>query len=116
LFTWPSLSSANACRSAISRRFRGDIRHFFGDYQRAQAVGRELLFAAGDPDEIALACEDLTLGWQDEQALYVHRTVLGELPPILRVYAGCAESLYGLLEQADVLKLHKASGKVSASR
>jgi DNA phosphorothioation-associated putative methyltransferase len=92
---------------------RGDIRHFFGDYQRAEAAGRELLFAAGDPDEIGLACEELALGWQDEQALFVHRSLLTELPPILRVYAGCAVALYGHSDEADVLKLHKASGKVT---
>jgi DNA phosphorothioation-associated putative methyltransferase len=102
--------------SHLSAELRGDIKHFFGDYQRAQAAGRDLLFAAGDPDEIALACEDLTFGWQDEQALYVHRSLLPDLPPILRVYAGCAAALYGLVDEADVLKLHKASGKVTFLR
>lgn len=102
--------------SHLSAELRGDIKHFFGDYQRAQIAGRDLLFAAGDPDEIALACEDLTLGWQDEQALYVHRSLLSDLPPILRVYAGCAAALYGLVDEADVLKLHKASGKVTFLR
>lgn len=102
--------------SHLSAELRGDIKHFFGDYQRAQAAGRDLLFAAGDPDEIALACEDLTLGWQDEQALYIHRSLLSDLPPILRVYAGCAAALYGLVDEADVLKLHKASGKVTFLR
>jgi DNA phosphorothioation-associated putative methyltransferase len=102
--------------SHLSASLRGDIRHFFGDYQRAQAAGRDLLFAAGDPDEIGLACEDLALGWQDDQALYVHRSLVPELPSILRVYAGCAVSLYGLVDEADVLKLHKASGKVTFLR
>jgi DNA phosphorothioation-associated putative methyltransferase len=102
--------------SHLSPGLRADIRHFFGDYQRAQLAGRELLFAAGDADEIGLVCEDLALGWQDEQAVYVHRSLLPELPPILRVYAGCATALYGLVEEADVLKLHKASGKVTFLR
>ncbi len=100
----------------LSAELRGDIWHFFGDYHRAQAAGRDLLFAAGDPDEIALACEDLSLGWQDEQALYVHRSLLPDLPPILRVFAGCAAARYGLVDEADVLKLHKASGKVTFLR
>jgi DNA phosphorothioation-associated putative methyltransferase len=73
----------------------------------------ELLYAAGDPGEIELACEELRAGWQDEQALYVHRSVLDELPPVLRAYVGCATALFGDVSQMDVIKLHKASGKAT---
>lgn len=97
----------------LSERLRRDIRNFFGDYKAALQSGRELLFAAGDPGEIELACEDLNLGFQDEQALFVHRTLLESLPPILRVYVGCALMRYGDMAEADVIKIHKASGKVT---
>jgi DNA phosphorothioation-associated putative methyltransferase len=60
-----------------------------------------------------LACEELKVGWQDEQALYIHRSLLNELPPVLRAYVGCATTLFGDVAQADVIKLHKASGKVT---
>jgi len=53
------------------------------------------------------------VGWQDEQAIYFHVSVLKELPPILRAYVACAESLYGDAAQADMVKLHKSSGKVT---
>jgi DNA phosphorothioation-associated putative methyltransferase len=75
--------------------------------------GLELLYAAGDEGEIELACEGLQVGWQDEQALYIHRSLLSELPPVLRAYVGCATSLFGDVAQADVIKPHKASGKVT---
>jgi len=55
----------------------------------------------------------LKVGWQDEQALYLHRSVLNELPPVLRAYVGCAAMLFGDVAQADVIKLHKASGKAT---
>lgn len=97
----------------LSPRLRLDVREFFGSYQRALAQGLELLYAAGDPGEIELACEDLKIGWQDEQALYVHRSLVDQLPPVLRAYVGCATALFGDLSQADVIKLHKASGKVT---
>jgi hypothetical protein len=97
----------------LSRALRRDIREFFGNYSRALAKGLELLYAAGDKGEIELACEGLKLGWQDDQALYVHRTLVGELPPVLRAYVACATSLFGDAAQADVVKLHKASGKVT---
>jgi len=97
----------------LSMSLRSDIRAFFGNYTRALEKGIELLYAAGDTDEIQLACEELKVGWQDEQALYLHRSLLEELPPVLRAYVGCATSLFGDVAQADVIKLHKVSGKVT---
>ena len=97
----------------LSASLRLDVREFFGNYQRALGKGLELLYAAGDPGEIELACEDLKLGWQDEQALYVHRSVVDQLPGVLRAYVGCATALFGDVAQADVIKIHKASGKVT---
>ena len=97
----------------LSKSLRSDIREFFGNYTRALEKGLELLYAAGDTGEIALACEELKVGWQDEQALYVHRSVLPELPPVLRAYVGCATAVFGDVSQADVIKLHKVSGKAT---
>ena len=97
----------------LSQSLRWDIREFFGNYTQALKQGLELLYAAGDEGEIELACENLKVGWQDEQALYVHRSLLAELPPVLRAYVGCATSLFGDVTQADVIKLHKTSGKVT---
>ena len=73
----------------------------------------ELLYAAGDPGEIKAACEDLKLGWQDEQALHIHRSLLEPMPLVLRAYVGCATTLFGDVAQADVIKLHKSSVKVT---
>jgi hypothetical protein len=97
----------------LSQSLRFDIREFFGNYTVALEKGMELLYAAGDTGEIELACEDLKVGWQDEQALYIHRSVLDELPPVLRAYVGCATALFGDVSQTDIIKLHKASGKVT---
>jgi DNA phosphorothioation-associated putative methyltransferase len=97
----------------LSPNLQTDIRSFFGNYSRALEKGLELLYAAGDPGEIEIACEGLNLGWQDEQALYVHRSLLGELHPVLRAYVGCATALFGDVSQADVIKLHKATRKVT---
>jgi hypothetical protein len=97
----------------LSQSLRFDIREFFGNYTVALEKGMELLYEAGDTGEIELACEDLKVGWQDEQALYIHRSVLDELPPVLRAYVGCATALFGDVSQTDIIKLHKASGKVT---
>ncbi len=97
----------------LSLSLRTDIKTFFGDYGAGLQAGFELLRAAADPGEIELACEELAIGWQDAQALYVHRTLLDQLPPVLRAYVGCATALFGDVEQADIIKMHKASGKVT---
>ncbi len=100
----------------LSASLRLDIRTFFGNHNAALAKGLDLLYAAGDPGEIELACEGLNLGWQDEQALYVHRNLLDRLPPVLRARVGCATALFGDVQQADVIKLHKATRPAARSR
>ena len=100
-------------RREIPLRIKNDIRAFFGDLAVAQSRARDLLFAAGDPDEIELACDDLKVGWQENDALYVHRSLLDKLPPVLRLYVACATIRYGNPEAADLIKLHKRSGKVT---
>lgn len=100
-------------RREIPLRIKNDIRSFFGDIHSAQARARDLLFAAGDPGEIDLACEGVAVGWQDRDALMIHRSLLAELPPILRIYVHCAAFRYGDPAQADVIKIHKHSGKIT---
>ena len=92
-------------RREIPLRIKNDIRSFFGDLPTAQTRARDLLFAAGDPGEIDVACESVDVGWQDEDSLMIHRSLLGErLPPILRIYVHCAAFRYGDPSQADVIK------------
>ena len=99
----------------IPARIKQDIREFFGDLTKAQARAREMLFAAGDPGEIELACEELSpkLGWQDRDALIIHRSLLDALPPVLRIFVYCAANRYGDPAQADLIKLHRRSGKIT---
>ncbi len=46
-------------------------------------------------------------------ALYLHRIALESLDPLLRVYEGCARAYLGEVEGANLIKLHRHSGKVS---
>lgn len=72
-----------------------------------------LLRSVADPRTITLACDDTEYGWQDKGALYIHSPLVERLPPVLRVYVGCAELLFGSISEADIVKIHKASGKVT---
>ncbi len=100
-------------RREIPQRIKNDIRSFFGDLTTAREKARELLFAAGDPGEIELACEDVQFGWQDHDSLMLHRSLFPDLPPLLRIYVLCAAHRYGDPAQADIIKIHKHSGKVT---
>jgi DNA phosphorothioation-associated putative methyltransferase len=92
---------------------RCDITTFFRNYKQGLAEGRDLLHAAADSNNIAMACEETALGWQDEHGLYVHTGLVNSLPTVLRTFIACAEFLYGNLREADILKIHKHSGKVT---
>ena len=66
-------------RREIPSRIKYDIRSFFGDLSAGLEQGRQLLFAAGDPDEVELAIDGLTCGVFDREQLHFtfHRSVLG---------------------------------------
>jgi len=99
----------------LSKQLRTDIKSFFGDYHSAQTLARELLFASGDPDELELAIDELAFGWRDpvEGHFAFHRSCIPNLPPILRIYIECAARRYGDPEQADIIKVHIRSGKLT---
>lgn len=90
-----------------------DIRAFFGNYTAACTEADELLFRAGDAELIDAACRESLIGKLLPNALYVHRSAMELLSPILRVYEGCARAFIGDVPDATVIKLHRFSGKVS---
>lgn len=92
---------------------RQDISVFFGTYSRGLKQGRELLYSVADANTIVLACDETAVGWQDERSLYVHSSQAGQLPTVLRTLLACAELLYGDISEADILRIHKLSGKVT---
>lgn len=100
-------------RREIPVRIKHDVKAFFGELPTAEQRAKELLFAAGDPGEIELACEKLDVGWQDEDALIIHRDLLHRLPAVLRIFVHCAAYRYGDPAQADLIKIHKRSGKIT---
>ena len=99
--------------SKLPGSIRRDIKEFFGAYKRACERADALLFRAGDATAIDEACCRSTLGKLLPNALYVHRSALDRLEPLLRVYEGCARAYLGEMEGANIIKLHRFSGKVS---
>ncbi len=98
-----------------------DIKLFFGKYADAVNQAKNLLFSVGKQENIHDACKEFydktQKGRMDEgHSLTIHRDYLNDLPALLRVYIGCATQLYGDIENADLIKIHVRSGKVSLMR
>lgn len=104
----------------LERGLQQDVKHFFGDYAAARARGMGLLFQIADLAAIDQACSDAAergLGWLEPgQSLQLHASLVEQLPALLRVYVGCASVLYGDYRNADLVKIHTRSGKVSLMR
>jgi DNA phosphorothioation-associated putative methyltransferase len=99
--------------SALPPEMQADVKAFFGTYSRACERADELLFSAGSTEAINAACAAAPCGKLTPEALYVHTAAVGQLPPILRVYEGCARNYVGTVEGANLLKLHRLKPKVS---
>lgn len=90
-----------------------DISVFFGTYNRGLKEGRDLLLSAAEPNTIVLACDEAAVGWQDERSLYVRSSHADQLPTVLRTLLACAELLFGDINEADIVRIHKFSGRVT---
>ena len=99
--------------SLLPATLQRDMRVFFGGYGKACAEADALLFQAGDAEAIDAACRNSAVGKLLPDSLYVHRSTLDDLRPLLRVYEGCARTYIGEIEGANLIKLHRHSGKVS---
>ena len=83
---------------ALPEATRHDVRAFCGSYKAGCAEADALLFSAGDQDAVDRACREAGVGKLLPDALYVHHTAVGHLPPVLRVYEGCGRQLAGAVE------------------
>jgi DNA phosphorothioation-associated putative methyltransferase len=95
-----------------------DLKTFFDTYQNAIKQATDLLFSVGKATNIAASCEQAhkVLGCgilEGHHSLTIHRSLIDQLPAVLRVYVGCATQLYGDVEGMDLIKIHMTSGKIS---
>jgi DNA phosphorothioation-associated putative methyltransferase len=103
-------------RPAFSRlplTLQRDMKAFFGTYTRACAEADALLFQAGDAAAIDAACKRSAVGKLLPDDLYVHREALDSLEPLLRIYEGCGRAYLGEVEGANLVKIHRRTGKLS---
>ena len=116
-----SLFEKRKPQSKMPENLKRDIKAFFSSYQQALEEAREILFSVGNPLTISEACntayKSLSCGcMEDSHSFTFHKDYLGELPPVLRIYIGCATQLYGDTDNFQLIKAHIRSGKVSLMR
>jgi len=99
--------------SQLPRTLQRDIKAFLGPYTKACKESDEILFRVGTADTIDQACRESKIGKLLPTALYVHRSALDHLSPTLRVYEGCGRAYVGEIEGANLIKIHRFSGKIS---
>jgi DNA phosphorothioation-associated putative methyltransferase len=94
-----------------------DIKVLFANLTTAHEEAKEWLFKIADNELLKAAAEHATqyipsiynLG----HSLLIQTRYINELPIILRVYIGAAAMVYGDWSEADVVKIHLTSGKVT---
>lgn len=100
-----------------SPRMQRDIKAFFRNLSTAIDEARALLFSIREVDLISAECQaaaDVGIGFLDQNhSLTLHSSQVNLLSPLLRVYIGCASTLYGDVENSDLVKIHINSGKLS---
>jgi len=99
----------------LDLQLQEDLSAFFGSYSKAQAAGLELLMSLGSEDALWDMATGLPFGWRDpvERHFMIHGSLMDRLPPALRVFIECGAILYGDPHEADLIKLHLRSRKVS---
>ena len=92
---------------------RRDIRAIFSSYRRACEEADVALVAVGDMTRVSKAATRSSVGKVTPSAIYVHESALESLPPLLRLYEGCARGYIGRVDRANLIKLHTNEPRVS---
>ena len=89
------------------------MRAFFEHAQEDLRLAVGFLFQAGDAAAVNAAAKRATVGKLLPDDLYVHQIALELLEPLFTVYEGCGRAYLGEVDRANVIKIHRRSGKLS---
>jgi len=112
-----SLFEKRRPQTRMPERLKRDIKAFFNSYTSTIEEAKKILFSLSNTEIIESACAEafdrLKCGLMEDHSYTFHKKYIGDLPPELRIYIGCATQLYGDLEDIHLIKAHITSGKVS---
>ncbi|MEL6441883.1 MAG: DNA phosphorothioation-associated putative methyltransferase [Cyanobacteria bacterium J06621_8] len=97
----------------LAPEIKADIKELFGSYKQACTIADLLLINVGDLSKIANLCRTSKIGKQLHNAIAVHVSALEKLPPLLRLYEGCASRNFYRLENANIIKLYYNKPKIT---
>ncbi|MEM8830993.1 MAG: DNA phosphorothioation-associated putative methyltransferase [Cyanobacteria bacterium P01_G01_bin.19] len=97
----------------LAPEVKADVKALFGSYKQACNVADLLLLHVGDMDKIANLCRESKIGKHLNNAIAVHVSALEKLPPLLRLYEGCASRNFYRLENANIIKLYYNKPKIT---
>jgi DNA phosphorothioation-associated putative methyltransferase len=97
----------------LSPEIKADVKALFGSYKQACTIADILLIHVGDLQKIANLCQASNIGKQLDGALAVHISALEKLPPLLRLYEGCASRNFYRLENANIVKIYYNKPKIT---
>ena len=92
---------------------RRDVKGLFSTYRSACEQADVALLAVGDMSRVLRAARRSPVGKVTPSAIYVHESALDSLPPLLRLYEGCARRYIGRVEEANLVKLHTTEPMIS---
>lgn len=109
--------SGRAPYRRLSSVLQRDVRAFFGSLAAAEAVGRRMLFDAGDAEGLAkdaLFHAAAGLGHLVDDKYQIHARDLPKLTSCLRTYISIAQTLAGTLDSTTIYRVHLESRKLTA--
>lgn len=96
---------------------RRDVRAHFGTHVRAVDAAARLAYEIGDAERLGAAAAravEAGIGIIEDDDYFFLREGLVDLEPILRLFVGLGERLAGSFDEAQLLKIHLGTGKVTA--
>ena len=97
----------------LAPEVKADVKALFGNYKQACTIADLLLIQVGDMNKIANLCKTSNIGKQLNDAIAVHVSALEKMPPLLRLYEGCASRNFYRLENANIVKLYYNKPKIT---
>jgi DNA phosphorothioation-associated putative methyltransferase len=97
----------------LAPEIKADVKALFGSYKQACTIADQLLVQANDLQKIAHLCQTSDVGKQLDGAIAVHISALEKLPPLLRLYEGCASRNFYRLENANIVKIYYNKPKIT---
>jgi len=97
----------------LAPEIKADVKALFGNYKQACNLADQLLLEVGDMQKITKLCQSSNIGKQLNNAIAVHVSALEKLPPLLRLYEGCASRNFYRLENANIIKIYYNKPKVT---